>query len=114
MPFPDRDASATANLLDLARDGEDVAGSRRLGPADPSRADDAACERKATLRHQTHGDGRRVPATRGETRKQRELGRLIVEMERLWVELASEGFDLRLVEPGDRLVKRCPTLRSSR
>jgi len=38
-----------------------------------------------------------VPATRRQSREQRSLGRGVIEVKRLRIELAGEGLDLRLV-----------------
>jgi len=51
-------------------------------------------DRRATLDKQPHGDRGRVPAAGGEAAEQRLGGGLLVEVERLRVELAREPVDL--------------------
>src|SRR6185437_13316174 len=80
---------------DLAFHMQLVAWACGSRPGDfPACADDAAGERQAASRQETHGDRRCVPAARDKTAEQRVTSRRIVEVERLRIELPGEGLDL--------------------
>src|SRR5262249_49611911 len=70
-----------------------------LGRVHPApRPDDAAGERQSALTQEAHGDRGGVPAAGRQSRKQRALGPLVVEVEGLRIELAGERLDLRRVD----------------
>src|SRR5262249_6298927 len=55
-------------------------------------------ERQSALNQEAHGDRGGVPAAGRQSRKQRALRPLVVEVEGLWIKLASERLDLRRVD----------------
>src|SRR5262249_59413624 len=72
---------------------------RGLGPIDlAARPDDAAGERQSALDQQAHGNRGRVPTARRQSGKQRAPRRLVIEVERLRIELAGERLDLRRID----------------
>src|SRR5262249_34966319 len=81
------------------------------------RPDDAAGERQSALDQQAHGNRGRVPAARRQSGKQRAPRRLVIEVERLRIELAGERLDLRRIDdmggagetPSDREVLEIET-----
>src|SRR5262249_28490932 len=69
------------------------------GPTDlAARPNDAAGERQSALNQEAHGDRGGVPAARRQSRKQRALRPLVVEVEGLRIELAGERLDLGRVD----------------
>jgi hypothetical protein len=59
--------------------------------------DDTAGERQAALDQEAHGNRSRVPTACRQARKQCVLGRLVVEVEGLRIELTGKSFDLLLI-----------------
>jgi hypothetical protein len=78
---------------------KDVTRARGPGPFNLSaRADNPTADWQSTFNLQPHGDCRCVPPTGRQAGEQRILRRYVVEVEGLWVEMLSEGFDLRFVK----------------
>jgi hypothetical protein len=81
------------------RHGQGIAWSRWLGPAyfAPG-ANDAARKRQAGLDQKAHSDRGRVPATRDKFSEKRALGRLLIEVKRLRIELTRKCLYLGRVD----------------
>jgi hypothetical protein len=62
------------------------------------RADDPTGDWRPAVHEQPHRDCGRVPSARREAAEQRRLGSLVVEVERLRVELCRERLDLGLLK----------------
>ena len=60
--------------------------------------DDATYERHTTLDQKAHGDRSRVPTACRQPRKQSVLGRFVIKVEGLRIELTGKGFDLLLFD----------------
>src|SRR4029453_866998 len=72
------------------------------------RPDDAADERQSALNQEAHGDRGGVPAAGRQSRKQRALRPLVVEVEGLRIELAGERLDLGRVDDMGRAREPLP------
>src|SRR5262249_18330919 len=84
---------------DFAHDAQNVPRPGGLGPVDlAARPDDAPGKRQSALNQEAHGDRGGVPAARRQSREQRALRPLVIEVEGLRIELPGERLDLRRVD----------------
>lgn len=103
--------SGGRDLDHFAFDVQDVARARRGRPIEVSScSNEATRQGQAGLDVETHRKSSRVPAACGQSLEEGVLGRVVVGVKWLRVELGRERLDLRFLA----LVKRCPTYRSSR
>src|ERR1700730_12766181 len=103
--------SRGSNVQDFAFNLQTVTGPGWIRPfkftASP---DDTAGERQAALDQEARGDRSRVPTACCQARKQCVLGRLVVEVEGLRIELTGKSFDLLLIDDMGFARKALPDL----
>jgi len=93
---------------------QDIARARRPWPIDlPACTNNPLTEYQA-VHQKLHGNGGGMPSTGGQPLKERALGRLCIQMERLWIKLAGKADNLRFIQSMFCAANSIPRARSSR